>query len=590
MNRLLERQLKKCFGGKEFVPREMTAFINVISAAYDSFDNDLKLMERSFDISSLELTEANEDLKRLIDKTKRAKAQLEGSRKALKVIIDSMPFGVIVVGLDRKILIVNEEAVKITGYDSTEDLLGHFCDHCFGPVEDGLCPILDRGQSIDKDERNLITRDGRTIPILKSVIPIKLGDKDALLEGFIDLSHIKKAEKEKKELEMQLVQAQKLETIGTLAGGIAHDFNNILGIIFGYAELIKKGANEDENLVKNVEQLLKASRYGRDLVSQILTFSRHAEPVYKPIKLQELVEESLKLMKVSLPSTITIEKEIDPYCAEVVADDTQMKQVMANLCTNAGHSMGQNGGVLTVRMREKEITSDFVNIHPQITAGKHIMIIVSDTGHGMDDVTIKRIFEPFFTTKNLKGEMGGVGLGLSVIQGSITQHKGLITVSSEINKGSVFSVYLPVNEESVKKDVVSEKSAPQKQAEIEMRGKETILFVDDEEHIVIVGKQMLEQIGYTVEGVKNAREALNKFRLDPAKYDLVITDQIMPELTGSELAKELLDIKPDIPIILTTGYSDTVTKENYRKHGIKEFLLKPLSVKDLCRAIRRAVN
>ena len=590
MNRLLERQLKKYFGGKEFVPREMTAFINVISDAYDSFDNDLKLMNRSFDISSLELIESNEALKRLIDKTKLAKEQLEVSRRALKVIIDSMPFGIIIVGYDRKIIIANKEALKLSGYSSPEDILGQFCDHCFGLVKDIPCPILDRDCIIDKEEKALITRDGRIITILKSVIPIKLGDKDALLEGFIDISHIKKTEEEKKELEKQLVQAQKLETIGTLAGGIAHDFNNILGIIFGYAELIKKGSKDDANLLKNIEQLLKVSRYGRDLVKQILTFSRHAEPVYKPIKIQELVKDSLKLMKASLSSAITIEEYIDPNCAEVIADDTQMQQVMANLCTNAAHSIGVDGGVITVKVREKEITSDLVNVYPQITAGKYIMITVSDTGHGMDDETIKRIFEPFFTTKNMKGESGGVGLGLSVLHGIITQHKGLVTVSSEVNKGSVFSIYLPVKEDAVKKSFISDKTFPQKPVEIALRGKETILFVDDEEHITIVEKKMLEQFGYIVEGAKSAHEALDKFRSDPKKYDIVITDQVMSEFTGSELAKELLEINPDLPIILTTGYSETVTKDNYMKHGIREYLLKPFSVKDLCKAIRRVLN
>jgi len=589
MNRLLERQIKKFFVDKNLAPREIWPFLDAVSSAYDGFEGDLKMMERSFDLSFQEMNEVNQELKRLVGKTRQAKDRLEGSSKTLKSIIDSLPFGVFIVDMEKKIVVANKEAVKISGYDAAEDLLGRSCNTCLCSAEDGKCPVLDLKQTIDKSEKELITRDGKRIPILKSIIPIKLGGKDVLLEGFIDLSDHKKAKKEKEKLELQLIQAQKLETIGSMAGGIAHDFNNMLGIILGYAEIIKKETPEDSPINKNIQQLLKASQYGRDLVAQILTFTRHSEPRLRRLKMQTVLDEALKLLRASLPSTIKIETDIDPACDDIYADSTQIKQVIANLCTNAGHSMSGKGGVLSMKMEMAQLDQEFSVKHPTAKPGSYVKFSVSDTGHGMDKNTIEKIFEPFFTTKNSKGGPGGVGLGLSVTYGIVTQIGGTITVYSDPGKGSVFHVYLPVAGDRKDLPEGGTEAICDDTMDVDIRGSETVLFVDDEEQIVIVGKKMLEKLGYNVIGANDSRVALQQFKDAPHYYDVVITDQVMPYITGKDLAEEILRIRPGMPIIIATGFSDAVTRENYKKFGISEYLMKPLTIQDLCRAIRKVV-
>ncbi len=370
-----------------------------------------------------------------------------------------------------------------------------------------------------------------------------------------------------------------MEAIGTLAGGIAHDFNNILTPILGYTDMIIDDVPEDSRIRADMEKVIKAANRAKDLVQQILTFSRQVEQERKPVKIHLVVKEALKLLRATLPTTIEIRQNIDTGCGAVLADPTQIHQVLINLCTNAYHAMRESGGVIEVSLGMVEISTELAMNYPNLHEGTYVRLTVSDTGHGMDRGTIERVFEPFFTTK---GVGAGTGLGLSVVHGIVVSHGGEITIESELGKGTRFHVHLP------RADSVVEREAPRDDPIPE--GKERILFVDDEEEIARMGKRMLERLGYDVTMRTSSVEALEAFRSQPDGFDLVITDQTMPDMTGVEFVGELLRIRPDLPIILMTGFSEMVTPETAKKIGVREFIMKPIMILDLGKAIRRVLN
>ncbi|MGI9166403.1 MAG: PAS domain S-box protein, partial [Pyrinomonadaceae bacterium] len=384
---------------------------------------------------------------------------------------------------------------------------------------------------------------------------------------------------EQKKLEAQLRQAQKMEAIGTLAGGIAHDFNNILAAIIGYSEMAQRVIGQDSRAQTHLKQVLIASTRARNLVTQILTFSRQEEPELEVVKLQSIIAETLKLLRVSLPSPIEIRQAIDPTAPSVMGDATQLHQVAMNLCVNAGHAMKEHPGVLGIRVACVDIDRDFASTHPELTEGPHVCLEVSDSGSGMDRATPERIFEPFFTTK-APGE--GTGLGLAVVHGVIRNHEGAIVVSSELGVGTTFSVYLPVYDRPPARIVDESDSVSRGQGE-------HILFVDDEEALASLGQSMLEDLGYRVTPMVDSVEALAAFRSQPEDFDLVITDQAMPRLSGADLATALLEIRPALPVILVTGYSAGMTHEKARATGIREMLPKPCPIQALGEAIRRSL-
>jgi PAS domain S-box-containing protein len=385
---------------------------------------------------------------------------------------------------------------------------------------------------------------------------------------------------ERKNLEEQLRQAQKMEAIGTLAGGIAHDFNNILGAIIGYSELAQRAVSPDGRAHAHIEQVLSASTRAKDLVGQILAFSRKQEPEREMFHLQPIIDETLRLLRASLPSTIEVRQDSDTTHPSVIGDPTQIRQVIMNLCINAEQSMKDRGGVLEIRVACVDIDPAFAIHHPGLTEGPHICLTVSDTGCGMDLATQARIFDPFFTTK-APGE--GTGLGLAVVHGVIKNHGGAITVSSEPGEGTAFSVYLPVSD--CQASPVVQNSVP-----VPRGNGQHILFVDDEEVLVSVGKSMLEHLGYKVTTRTDSGEALAAFKARPEDFDLMITDQIMPQMDGADLARALLQIRPTMPVILTTGYSTAMSLEKAKAIGIEELLLKPNTIQTLGDAIRRALS
>jgi len=384
--------------------------------------------------------------------------------------------------------------------------------------------------------------------------------------------------KELGETQKKLQQAQKMQAIGTLAGGIAHDFNNILSAIIGYTELalMKSKGNLIE---KDLQEVLIASGRATDLVKQILTFSRRGGmEENKPIQVNLIVKEALKLLRSSLPTTIEIHENIQSDSL-MLADPTQIHQVLMNLCTNAAHAMREKGGTLEVGLADVSLDLEFTSKHPEIEPGLFIRLTISDTGHGMPSDVENQIFDPFFTTK-ANGE--GTGMGLAVVYGIVKSHGGAITVDSEPEKGATFHVFLPIIERTV-----VEERRPEGSISI---GTEHILLVDDELPLVSIGKNILESLGYQVESRTSSIEALELFKAMPEKFDLVVTDMTMPNLRGDQLAKQLMEIRPGIPVILCTGFSSMIDEKKALKKGIRAFVFKPFLKHDMAKTIRKVLD
>ncbi|MBF0510372.1 MAG: PAS domain S-box protein, partial [Deltaproteobacteria bacterium] len=380
------------------------------------------------------------------------------------------------------------------------------------------------------------------------------------------------------DIENQLRQVQKMEAMGALAGGIAHDFNNILGAIYGYTEIALEDARAGKLDPNDLEQVLLGCKRAKDLIKQILTFSRRTEKKTYPVRLGMVVEEALNLIRASFPTTIEISKHIEAAGGLVMADPTEIHQVIMNLCTNSAHAMRDSWGLLEVKLTEVQLTTKEAVRHPDLTPGSYLKLTVKDTGGGIDPKIIGRIFDPFFTTK--KGE--GTGMGLSVAHGIIKSYAGAIEVTSGPGSGSTFAVFLPKIEIQAEEagDVMAQ--AP--------RGTERILFIDDEATLVHLWRQILKRLGYQVTAYTDSLEALCLFRDHPDSFDLVITDQTMPIITGLDLAREVLAIRPDMPIILCTGYSESVTSEMAKAAGIQEYILKPLDHLEMANVVRRTLD
>ena len=420
----------------------------------------------------------------------------------------------------------------------------------------------------------LLTRHGSEIPIAHSGAPIRSGS--GMLHGtvvvFRDITT-------QRHLEAQLRETQKMEAIGTLAGGIAHDFNNILQIIIGFTELAQCDVAQASPAWQSLQQVLTAGRRAAELVHQILTFSRHHAPQRQPLRLHLLMHETLRLLRAALPSTIDIRTFLNTTSGTVLANPTQLQQVLMNLTNNAAYAMRTTGGVLEVHLDEVDLTLHGAVASPPLPPGPYLRLMIRDTGVGMTPEVMARIFEPFFTTKGV-GE--GTGLGLAVVYGIISRHGGTITVASTPGQGTTFTIYLPrVAETPLVMDRLAE-SLP--------TGTERLLFVDDEDALSTLARETLARLGYDVTVSTSSLDALAAFRATPRRFDLVITDQTMPAMTGEILARELRQIRPDIPIILCTGYSPLMDAEHAAVLGIDAFLLKPVAPGALAHTIRQVLT
>ena len=396
----------------------------------------------------------------------------------------------------------------------------------------------------------------------------------------VDTTDRKESEADRKRLELKLQQAQKMEAIGTLAGGIAHDFNNILGAMVGYTQLAQIHAGDDARMQGYVENILKANERARGLVEQILTFTRQGKSRKVPCDIAIVLKEAIKLIRASIPTTINIVQTIPTKLGSVMADQTQIHQVLMNLCTNAAHAMEERGGRLTVALEPLMVEgSAAVSGVDNLKPGRYLQLSVKDAGAGMEKSETERIFEPYYTTK-APGE--GTGMGLATVHGIVRDHGGRIFVESIPGEGSVFRVLFPVLSEAAQVDQVPSIDY--------QRGTERILYVDDEETLTRVGVEMLKDLGYDAVGTINPTEALELFKAQPEGFDLVITDMTMPDLTGDQLAEVIRRYRPDIPIIMCTGFSKYMTSERAATLGIRDLLMKPVTLEKLSRTIRNVLD
>lgn len=395
-----------------------------------------------------------------------------------------------------------------------------------------------------------------------------------------DITSSRYEKEERTRSEARLAQAQKMEALGTLAGGIAHDFNNILGIILGYTEMVLWNKEEGSNEHNQLSEVLKATYRAKELVKQILAFSRRSEHEKKPVQIGLVVKEAMKMLRASLPSTIEIKTNV-PSHAVVLADPTQVHQVLMNLCTNAAHAMRQRGGVLDVNLTDVHVEPADIRPHSDLQPGHYVLLTVRDTGHGINPAVLNRIFDPFFTTK----EQGvGTGLGLAVVHGIVKSHGGAIEVESTVDEGTCFQVFFPAIEKAPGQDKIDATPLP--------RGAERILVVDDEPALTLVLTKILERLGYQVECRTNGVEALEVFRdsLASAPFELLVTDMTMPHLTGVDLAGELHRMVPDLPVIVCTGFSEQISEDRARGLGIQGFLTKPVVARELAELVRKVLD
>jgi PAS domain S-box-containing protein len=521
-------------------------------------------------------------------KAEQAQASLQRDRdqllEQLQLQIEVMPLAFILTDSTYRTTYWNPAAERIFGFTKLE-MIGTYSHKLLVPPEsqtyiEGIFEQIAAGEVLSSSFSDNVTKDGRRITCEWYTAPLRKADGTfiGLMSMAQDITERKQSELMRNKLEAQLRQSQKMEAVGQLAGGIAHDFNNILAAIIGYCELALMELRGNERAESRLSKVLQASNRAKELVRQILTFSRQEEHERKPISLQPVIDEALKLLRSSLPSSIEIHHNIEPTTPPILGDPTQIHQVMMNLGTNAGHAMSERGGVLEVSLAAVEIDAHFAEAHPGLQPGTHVRLVVSDSGCGMDRATRERIFEPFFTTK---APGSGTGLGLAVVHGIVKKHGGVISVYSEAGRGTTFNLYLPAHdgettEVSQKETVVAEGSG------------EHILLVDDEEDLAALGTSILERLGYRVTSEVSSIEALKTFSSRPDDFDLVITDQTMPNMSGVDLAKVLLGIRPEVPIILATGYSTAINPEKAKAIGIGEFLLKPHTAQSLSEAIRRA--
>lgn len=512
-----------------------------------------------------------------ITERKQAEGDLLQSEEKYRALFEESKDAIYVSSVDGKFSDINPAGVQLFGYDSKDELLNVDIAHdlYLNPSDRQKFQNELRSKGHVRDfEVDLRKKNGTKITVLVTSTGIK-NEKEMVVgyRGIIrDIT-------EKKQLEQQLLQAQKMEAIGTLAGGIAHDFNNILSAILGYTELTKDIITDDGMVSKNLDQVYKAGLRAKDLIQQILTFSRQKNHQPQPLQIELIIKEALKLMRASFPATIEIRQNLNGNGGFVFADPTQMHQVMMNLCTNAYDAMRKKGGLLEVSLNKIKINGNKIDDQLELPGGDYIKMTIGDTGTGMDRETAKRVFDPFFTTKDAGS---GTGLGLSVVHGIVKKHDGEITVESEPGKGTTFNIYIP--EFKPKHKMIIEK-----QSEYH-RGHENILYVDDEEFIVETGVKILEKLGYHVTGKTQSLEALEAFKQSPEQFDLVISDLTMPNMTGLDLAKNILKIRSDIPIILITGFNENVSKDMAKKMGIRDLIMKPILTADLSKTIREILN
>lgn len=515
-----------------------------------------------------------------------AEKKLKASEERSRTWLEYSPVCTKVVDLDFDLQYMSSAGIKGLNIEDITEFYGKPYPFDFYPesfknvMTSNLKKAKETGEVITQ-EAPVVDTDGSELWFNSTIVPVN--DNNGRIEYIIivsiDTTERHKAENEKANLENRLNHAQKMEAMGTLAGGIAHDFNNILAAILGYAEMARDDCQPGTTVAEDLDKVLEGGNRAKDLVQQILAFSRQSEMERIPLQPASVTKEAIKMLRPSLPTTIEINQDIPPATGLILADPTQIHQILMNLCTNAFHAMEETGGKLDISLKEVSLCSEDLIHEPDVEPGTFVQLSISDSGPGITpDIKIK-IFDPYFTTK----ETGkGTGMGLAIVHGIVKSYGGFISLYSEPGEGTAFHVFIPVVEKELLPKIKDVDPIP--------IGSDRILFIDDEEILAEMGKSMLERLGYHVTVRNNSIEALETFQNQPEQFDLVITDQTMPGMTGADLARRMMQIKPEIPIILCTGYSTTISEEKAKSMGIKEFALKPLSKKDIAVLIRKVLD
>ncbi len=515
---------------------------------------------------------------------KNAEEALRASEGSLRAIIEATSEGFVIADLDRsQIIDVNTALYTMLGY-KREDLFKYPLTRFIHPDDHHKWETRrERARHIPHQsyEMRLLTKSGEAISVEvnASALPKAPNENQHSVAFVTDITERKQQEAHQKELETQLRQAQKMETIGTLAGGIAHDFNNILTPILGYSSLLTSRIPEDDPNHARIQQIAKSANRAANMVKQILTFSRRAEGEMASTDIAEVVKEAMELVHSTIPSHIEINADIPDHCAPVIADSTQIQQMILNLCTNAQHAMDGEGGVLDVRLEETMVTPKMAELSPPLHVGRYLKLTVRDTGAGMDEDTLTRVYDPFFTTKK-GGE--GTGLGLSMVHGIVQKHQGDIQVRSRVGQGTVFTVFLPVT------DIQPEPETPDLNRP--QGHHERILIVDDERINTEFLEELLDETGYQHQSFTDSIEALDDFVSYPDKYQMILTDQTMPRMTGDQLVKAVREISPDIPIIMMSGYDTKINMDNAHEFGVDYFIQKPVSIEELTQVMNQLLE
>ena len=520
-------------------------------------------------------------LVRDISERKQTESALRESEDRFRSLSDATLEGIMIHD-QGMILDVNMAFVRLFGYEQPEEFIGrNGTDFLLTPESQARIRQRIEKQETGPTEVIGVRKDGTMFEGETNSQQIKYRGHDVRIVSCRDITERMCAEKEKAILQNQLLQAQKMEAIGTLAGGIAHDFNNILGGIMGYTELtLMRHLPPDHPATGYLQEILRASTRAKDLVAQIMAFSRQTEQMMRPLEIGPIIKESLKLLRASLPPTIEIHQHIDTEVGVIQADPTQIHQIILNLCTNAYHAMREKGGIIEVSLSKIVFGAEETPPHTDLKqCVEYQVLTVSDTGHGIEQAIIDRIFDPFFTTKKI-GE--GTGLGLAVVYGIVRGYDGAVTVDSALDKGTTFNIYIPM----IKKPV----AYVDERRKVLHGGTEKIIFVDDEKALTYIFRTQLENLGYLVRDYNDPSEALADFKNNTEDYDLVITDKAMPHMDGVEFARSLMQIRPDIPIILCTGGVDTMEQAVLDKAGIRKVILKPLTINAMSQAIRQVLD
>jgi PAS domain S-box-containing protein len=530
------------------------------------------------------LKESNEALEREIELRRSTEKTLREKEAYMRVLFEKAPDAYHLFDAEGRIVDINQAAEEMLGFHK-EELAGKgFHDTGVVPVEQTQDAFSKfkmhlEGKITDPVEQVLQRKDGSIVTVEVNAYPMMIHGKIHLLAIARDVTMRKRADEERKHMELRFMQSQKMEALGTLAGGIAHDFNNILSAVIGYTELALGSIDKETQLGHQLNGVLSAGARARDLVRQILTFSRReTQQELRPVNVKVVARDVLKLIRATLPATIDIRQHLKSD-ASVLAESVQIHQLLMNLCTNSGQAMTGRAGVLEVRVSDVAPDAVLLEKYPEMNPCPHVEIVVTDTGRGIPPEAIERIFDPYFTTK-ASGE--GSGLGLAIVHGIVRKSNGVLSVQSRPDHGTTFEIYLPAIEAEVSVD--SEQAAPLP------TGTERILLVDDEYDIVEVGAVLLEKLGYHVDTSTSSAKALDLFEKDSGKYDLVMTDMTMPGMTGRALAEKMVAIRPDIPIVLCSGLSRQIDRGDEIKMGIKAFVMKPLKLREIALTIRKVLD